>query len=210
MSSHTATMLKLPEKIIISMKPLRYLARQETQKEGYLELPQRAGNLAMTGQRSIQRDRRQSILLIVKLYWARANDACGIDTTSRLGSGKIQTSKNKEDKRKQWFHQKVNELNSPHPLVDMVWLLFPWFLHVFLALSYLKPFTEVDMDNFRQQKEKKMTVGGAGPMAEWLSLRTPLQWPRVSLVLILGADMAPLVRPRWGGVPRATTRRTHN
>ena len=37
---------------------------------------------------------------------------------------------------------------------------------------------------------------GAGPMTEWLSLQAPLQWPRVSLVQILGADMAPLVRPR--------------
>ena len=35
---------------------------------------------------------------------------------------------------------------------------------------------------------------GAGPMAEWLSLRPLLQQPRVLLVLILGADMAPLVK----------------
>ena len=37
---------------------------------------------------------------------------------------------------------------------------------------------------------------GAGPMAEWLSLRAPLRRPRVLLVRILGVDMAPLVRPR--------------
>ena len=30
-------------------------------------------------------------------------------------------------------------------------------------------------------------------MAEWLSLCTPLGWPRVSLVWILVADMAPLL-----------------
>ena len=36
---------------------------------------------------------------------------------------------------------------------------------------------------------------GAGPVAEWLSLRTLLWWPRVSLVRILGADMEPLIRP---------------
>ena len=37
---------------------------------------------------------------------------------------------------------------------------------------------------------------GAGPRAQWLSSRAPLQQPRVSLVWILGADMAPLIRPR--------------
>ena len=36
---------------------------------------------------------------------------------------------------------------------------------------------------------------GAGPVAEWLSLLTPLWQPRVSLVQILGADMASLIRP---------------
>ena len=32
----------------------------------------------------------------------------------------------------------------------------------------------------------------AGPMAEWLSLRTPLWQPRVSPARILGVDLAPL------------------
>ena len=36
---------------------------------------------------------------------------------------------------------------------------------------------------------------GADPVAEWLSLYAPLQQPRVSLVWILGVDMAPLIRP---------------
>ena len=36
---------------------------------------------------------------------------------------------------------------------------------------------------------------GAGPMAEWLSSCAPLQWPRVLLVGILGADRAPLIKP---------------
>ena len=36
---------------------------------------------------------------------------------------------------------------------------------------------------------------GAGPLAKWLSLHAGLQRPRASLVQILGADMAPLVRP---------------
>ena len=34
----------------------------------------------------------------------------------------------------------------------------------------------------------------AGPMAEWLSLRAPLQWPRVLPVWILDADTALLIR----------------
>ena len=33
------------------------------------------------------------------------------------------------------------------------------------------------------------------PVAEWLTSRSQLQWPRVSLVRILGADLALLVRP---------------
>ena len=39
-------------------------------------------------------------------------------------------------------------------------------------------------------------IAGAGPVAEWLSSRTLLQRPGVSLVRILGADIAPLIRPR--------------
>ena len=53
---------------------------------------------------------------------------------------------------------------------------------------------------------KSQTLG-AGSMAKWLSSRTPQWRPRV---WILGADMALLFRPRWGGVPHPTTRRTCN
>ena len=53
-------------------------------------------------------------------------------------------------------------------------------------------------------------LSGAGPVAKWLSSRRPLQRPRVSLVRILGVDVAPLIMPRWGSVPQGTTRRTHN
>ena len=53
-------------------------------------------------------------------------------------------------------------------------------------------------------------IGGASPMAKWLSSLALLGWPRVSLVQILGADMAPLIRSCCGSVPHATTRRTHN
>ena len=41
----------------------------------------------------------------------------------------------------------------------------------------------------------KNFMEGARPVAEWLSSCTLLRRPRVSLVRILGADMAPLVRP---------------
>ena len=57
---------------------------------------------------------------------------------------------------------------------------------------------------------KNKRNAGAGPMAEWLSSHAPLWQPRVLPVQILGVDMAPLIRPRRGGVPPATTRRTHN
>ena len=45
-------------------------------------------------------------------------------------------------------------------------------------------------------------------MAEWLSSRTLLWWPRVSLVRIQGADIVPLIRPCCGGVPHSRARRT--
>ena len=59
-------------------------------------------------------------------------------------------------------------------------------------------------------KQASSKIPGASPMAEWLSSHAPLQQPRVSLVRILGADLAPLVRSCWGSVPHAITRRTHN
>ena len=51
---------------------------------------------------------------------------------------------------------------------------------------------------------------GAGPVAEWLSSCSPLQAARGSLVQVLGANMALLIKSRWGGIPHATTGRTHN
>ena len=47
-------------------------------------------------------------------------------------------------------------------------------------------------------------------MSESLSSHTLLQQPRVLPVQILGVDMAPFIRPHWGGAPHATTRRTYN
>ena len=51
---------------------------------------------------------------------------------------------------------------------------------------------------------------GAGPMAHWLSSCAPLWRPRVSPVSVLGADLAPLIRPRWGSISHSKTRRTYN
>ena len=54
------------------------------------------------------------------------------------------------------------------------------------ASKYIKQKTDT------AEKEIKSTTIGAGSVAEWLSSHTLLQQPRVR---ILGADMAPLVRP---------------
>ena len=54
------------------------------------------------------------------------------------------------------------------------------------------------------------TNRGAGSMANWLSSCTLPQWPRISLVWILGADMALLIKPCWGGIPHGTTRITYS
>ena len=48
------------------------------------------------------------------------------------------------------------------------------------------------------------------PVAEWLGSCALLWRPGVSLVWILGVDMAPLIKPCRSGIPHATTRRTHN
>ena len=42
---------------------------------------------------------------------------------------------------------------------------------------------------------KLKSILGAGPVAEWSSSRAPFRRPKVSLVGILGADMALLIRP---------------
>ena len=52
-------------------------------------------------------------------------------------------------------------------------------------------------------------------MAEWLSSHVPPRQPRVSPVRILGADMAPLVKPHlgWGRMPQLegpTTKNIYN
>ena len=54
------------------------------------------------------------------------------------------------------------------------------------------------------------TDGRGHPVVEWLSSLALLHRPRVSQVRILGADMALLIQPCWGGISHATTRRTHH
>ena len=51
-----------------------------------------------------------------------------------------------------------------------------------------------DRDNKYRGTKTEVTIG-AGPVAEWLSSCTLLQQPRVSLVWILGADRALLIKP---------------
>lgn len=79
-----------------------------------------------------------------------------------------------------------------------------------LWASVCKPAQNKNWWNFIISKWLKIIELGAGPVAKWLSSRAPLRQPRVSLVWIPGADMVPLIRQRWGGVPCTTTRRTHN
>lgn len=61
------TMLKLAEKMIVSIIPLGCLARQEEQMEGTLVPLQRPGDCTQ------DRDRRKGALLTVKIYWKHAN-----------------------------------------------------------------------------------------------------------------------------------------
>ena len=63
---------------------------------------------------------------------------------------------------------------------------------------------------FYYQKISQKDRNWGWPMAEWLSPHTLLQRPSVSLVRILGADLALLIRPCWGGIPHSTARRTYN
>ena len=59
-----------------------------------------------------------------------------------------------------------------------------------IGTSFLESNLTVCIKNYLNVKTH---LSRAGSVAKWLSSRIPLQWPRVR---ILGADMAPLVRPR--------------
>ena len=57
---------------------------------------------------------------------------------------------------------------------------------------------------------KNPLVVGPALWPSGLSSCAPLGRPRVSLVWILGANTAPLIKPCWGGIPHTTTRRNYN
>ena len=80
-------------------------------------------------------------------------------------------------------------------------------------LAYGSSAWETDGQNKSRQTtqvNQKNGNAGASPVAEWSSSCALLQQLRVSLVRILGADMAPIIKPCWGSVPHSTTRGTFN
>ena len=54
--------------------------------------------------------------------------------------------------------------------------------------------------SFLLEMHFKLKRSQGGPVAQWLSSRTPLWRPRASLVGILDVDMAPLIKPCWGNI----------
>ena len=55
--------------------------------------------------------------------------------------------------------------------------------------------------NLNEENDYRITFVEAGPVAEWLSSQVPLQAAQGSQVWIPGADLAPFIRPRCGGIP---------
>ena len=92
--------------------------------------------------------------------------------------------------------------HCPTDLLNAAWIPFH-LLHLNAWCSEITPYSLFTHIPISQVKKKDYS--GAG-MAEWLSSQAPLQWPRVSLVGILGVDVAPLIRPCWGSIPHSTTR----
>ena len=78
----------------------------------------------------------------------------------------------------------------------------------FLVKLIIQPpcYPAVSLLDIRTREIKNNCSHGVSPVAEWLSFCALLRWLRVSLVQILGTDMAPLIKPYWGSVPHATTR----
>ena len=114
---------------------------------------------------------------------------------------------------------------SDCPSAFILFLFLPWVSHyhchfslwTFPAITVpasIRPHITSNVLGARKQDYlvlEAIRIGiGASPAAQWLSSCAPLRRPRVSPVWILGTDMAPLIKPCWGGVPHATTGRTHN
>ena len=76
-------------------------------------------------------------------------------------------------------------------MVMVVGVLFSLFAYLVFTVLFL---TMYGLKKPVHSEKHQMSDRGS-PMAEWLSLCAPLRRPRVLLVQMLGADMAPLVRP---------------
>ena len=77
----------------------------------------------------------------------------------------------------------------------------PWTFLRFLLLEV--------KTHWKRDGNKNMGRGLAPWPSGWVRALC-CRWPSVSLVRLLGADMALFIKPCWGSVPHATTRRTHN
>ena len=62
-------------------------------------------------------------------------------------------------------------------------------------------------DSAQEESLLKIITMLGQSMAKWLVSRALLQQPKVSQVRILGADLALLIRPCWGGVPQSRTKK---
>ena len=79
--------------------------------------------------------------------------------------------------------------------------------HLFLLLNTIPIRGERETEREILVKEGK---AGSWPRGQVVKFAHSSQWPRILSFGILGRNMAPLIRPCWGSVPHATTRRTHN
>ena len=83
--------------------------------------------------------------------------------------------------------------NSNKIILCCLLFLDPWqFPKDVLPLILSKPNVDTIVICFIGDKNRNV---GAGPMAKWLSSRVVLRWPGVSLVQILGVDIALIVSP---------------
>ena len=65
-----------------------------------------------------------------------------------------------------------------------------------MCINRISRFIKQKLAELKGERDKPIIkIGGAGPVAEWLSSCSPLQRPRVLPVQILGADTAPLSKP---------------
>lgn len=75
-----------------------------------------------------------------------------------------------------------------------------YFLEAIIILGFLPQAAKTNpnkhsLTKVLLNKPSKPQMRGLAPGPQWLSLSTPLGWPGVSPVQILGGDIGPLVRP---------------